>query len=393
MKTASIQTTLFIMLGILMIGISTQAAQAQLVVGTCVAGTQYSTIQDAVNAAPSGSTIKVCPGGYPEQILIEKPLTLQGIISSGAEGAWVLKPTGGWAATDPTGYHTAQIVVKNTSGVTISNLIVDASNNAAQCSAGLAGVLFHNASGTANKLAIRNQLTIESLIQCGGYGLIAEVDNQQPQTVTVENSDFRNNGFWTLSATGTGVTMNATNNVVTGDDNSQMNSIGILYLAGATGTAKGNIVTNEIDTFGGAGPALSNSTGIAVNCASATVTGNTITSSQMGIFLGCNLAGGTSGISSVTQNRIVYTKISDAIYVASQGNSITKNTIVAAASSGIHFDTTLSGTNNTVSGNSITDTCIGILTTGPGGKNTLSANTFSDVYIPTETGTGCSPIF
>jgi hypothetical protein len=274
------------MLVIALAAVASLPAKAQLVVGTCVAGTQYSTIQTAVNAAPSGSTIKVCPGGYQEQVVIEKPLTLAGIISGGAEGAWVLPPTGGWAATDPTSTYTPQILVKNAKGVTISNLIVDAANNNAQCGMYLTGILFHNASGTVNKAAVRNQLTINSAIQCVGYGVVATVDNQQAQTVLVENTDFRNNGYQALTAWGPGLTMNSVGNFVTGGDNSQIGGIGIAYLAGATGTVQGNTVTNEIDIYGGAGPALSNATGIAVDCASATVTGNVVTNTQLGIYVG-----------------------------------------------------------------------------------------------------------
>jgi hypothetical protein len=394
MKTAFLKKHwMTLMLGIMLAGVSAPEAHAQAVVGTCLKGAQYPTIQAAVNAAPSGAIIKVCPGGYQEQVVIEKPLTLEGITSAGAEGAWVLPPNSGWASTDPTSPNTPQILVKNTAGVTISNLIVDAANNNARCSGELTGVSFHNASGTVSKLAIRNQLTIESAIQCNGYGLLAFTDNQQPQTVVVQNSDFRNNGYWSLAGVGTGLTLNALNNFVTGGDNSQIGGAGIVYFSDATGTAQGNTVTNEIDVYGAPGAALSNSTAIAVECASATVTGNVITASQLGVYVGCNVSGHTGRASTVTQNKILYTKIADGIYVASAGNSITKNTVVASASSGIHLDTALGGINNTVSGNTITETCIGILTTGTGGSNTLSANTFNDVYIPTEKGTACAPIF
>ena len=339
MKSTRILTMLVIGLA----AVASLPAKAQLVVGTCVAGTQYSTIQTAVNAASSGSTIKVCPGGYQEQVVIEKPLTLAGITSGGAEGAWVLPPIGGWASTDPTSTYTPQILVKNTTGVTISNLIVDAANNNAQCGMHLTGILFHNASGTVNKAAVRNQLTINSAIQCIGYGLVATVDNQQAQTVTVENSDFRNNGYESLVAWGPGLTVNSTGNFITGGENSQIGGIGIAYVAGATGTVQGNTVTNEIYIYGSAGPALSNATGIAVDCASATVTGNVLTNTQLGIYVGCSAVNATSGISTVTQNKILYTKVADGIYVSSSGNSITKNTVVAAASSGIHLDTTSGG--------------------------------------------------
>ena len=38
----------------------------------------FKTIQSAVNAAPAGGTVVVCPGTYHEQVVISKPLTLTG---------------------------------------------------------------------------------------------------------------------------------------------------------------------------------------------------------------------------------------------------------------------------------------------------------------------------
>jgi len=38
----------------------------------------FSTIQAGVNAAASGATVKVCPGTYPESVIVNKPLTIQG---------------------------------------------------------------------------------------------------------------------------------------------------------------------------------------------------------------------------------------------------------------------------------------------------------------------------
>jgi len=50
-----------------------------VIVGTCSNQfPQYPTIQQAVNAVPAGSTIYVCPGNYPEQVIINKALSLKG---------------------------------------------------------------------------------------------------------------------------------------------------------------------------------------------------------------------------------------------------------------------------------------------------------------------------
>src|ERR1700678_1669500 len=55
------------------------AASVTYIVGTCKSGTQFSTIQSALDASPAPNTVEVCPGQYNEQITITKPVTLEGI--------------------------------------------------------------------------------------------------------------------------------------------------------------------------------------------------------------------------------------------------------------------------------------------------------------------------
>src|ERR1700730_8822616 len=44
----------------------------------------FTTIQAAVNAAPSGATIHICPGNYPEQVTISRAVTLHGVSTANA---------------------------------------------------------------------------------------------------------------------------------------------------------------------------------------------------------------------------------------------------------------------------------------------------------------------
>jgi len=65
-------------------------------VGTCRSGiVTFSTIQSAVNASPAGATVLVCPGAYPEQVVINKALTLRGVQSGTLGAAVIVAPPGG----------------------------------------------------------------------------------------------------------------------------------------------------------------------------------------------------------------------------------------------------------------------------------------------------------
>jgi pectin methylesterase-like acyl-CoA thioesterase len=100
-------------------GLSAQQLTASVVaVGTCVANVvQFTTIQGAVNAVPSGSTIKVCPAKYAEQVVINKDLTLIGVNSGSADNPVLVIPLGGFVpnTTSLTSGHpiAAQILVQS----------------------------------------------------------------------------------------------------------------------------------------------------------------------------------------------------------------------------------------------------------------------------------------
>jgi hypothetical protein len=53
---------------------------------------RYTTITDAVNAANPGDVVAICPALYPEQLIIAKPLTLEGLTVNGV-GRVLLQPS------------------------------------------------------------------------------------------------------------------------------------------------------------------------------------------------------------------------------------------------------------------------------------------------------------
>src|SRR5215813_290425 len=96
-----------------------------LYVGTCKPGA-YPTIQQAINAAPVGGKVQVCPGQYEEQITITKALTLQGININNDNHVFIDPPSGELVVNAINAFGqkvAAQVLVQNSGGpVNISNI-------------------------------------------------------------------------------------------------------------------------------------------------------------------------------------------------------------------------------------------------------------------------------
>ena len=140
--------------------VSKPAPSSQLVVGTCLGASPYSTIQSAVSAAPPGGTVLVCPGTYPEQVEITQPLTLKGVQVGGKDAAVITSPSGG-VVTNTSLLRTgtpaaAQVLVQNTTEVNITNLTMDGTGNkipSCGTSVSFIGIYYQIASGTVNGVA------------------------------------------------------------------------------------------------------------------------------------------------------------------------------------------------------------------------------------------------
>ena len=59
------------------------SAQVTNYVGSCASG-GYATISAALATSPAPNFVYVCPGTYPEQVVITTPVTLQGIFGDNA---------------------------------------------------------------------------------------------------------------------------------------------------------------------------------------------------------------------------------------------------------------------------------------------------------------------
>ena len=351
----------------------------------CIAATTiYSTIQAAVNAATPGATIDVCPGTYPEQVVITIPVILTGVTGGNAANPLITVPVGGVVANTTTARGgtpipaAAQLLVQNTSGVTVENLAVDGSNSGIlDCSTSLVGIYYQSSSGTVNGVSVQNQTGFAA---CGNsLGVYVETEGAASSTVTIENSTVRFTSGLNIGATYTGTNVTIRNNSVVGSTVSLDNGI---YLArGATGTVAGNSVIDFVSAPDTLGDTADASCGIAVSkgSGSITISGNSVGNTEVGICL----YSGTSN-NSVVNNKIFNSAPNDGVYVCGNNNLVQNNVITSSNDAAIHLDNTACtgfGNSNTITKNVVNGACVGILVPSGTTGNVLTPNTASNVAL------------
>jgi hypothetical protein len=389
---------------VVLVALSGYAFSATVAVGTCTGLVHFATIQLAVSSVPAGTTIKVCPGTYPEQVVINKKLTLEGVASATQDAVVILPPAGGvvqnTVSVDPDANPSylaiaAQLLVQNTAGpVSISNLTVDGTGNGIPgCGLDLQGILFQNASGTVNHVAVRNQIPGGTLLGCQtGVAIYVQTAAGLTSVVTVENSSVHNYNKNGITGNDTGTTLNVTGNYVQGagalpDGLDAQNGIQLAF--GAVGTIKGNTVIDNSyvgPTYGAADILLYD-----VAEDSVYVESNIVGNSQYPIGLETDTPGTLGDGVSVTSNKIFGTSTWDAIDVCTSYNKVTGNTIFNSAESGVHLDASCgAGNNNAVSTNTILESaCAGILVDAGTSGNTTGTETYHTVPFPASSTGSC----
>jgi len=280
-------------------------AVTNAVVGRCKSGTQFTTIQAAVNAASVGSVVQVCPGSYPEQVVIQQALTLKAISAGNSSVVTITQPSGGVQANATSGIWgslAAQLLIQG-ANVTVNGISIDGTSSTCSSPNAWVGVLYQAAGG------LLTNSTVANAPQCF-KGISAFAD-------ATTNLTFSNNAITGCSsecievdyATKTTITSNTI--VSTG---SLANGIELLNLDGPA--------TVSNNSLSGLGEAL-----IFKNGTGGIITGNTVVACALGISL-----------TQVTQTRVQSNRIAepleglriiDAPGVAG-GNTVTKNTVLGA---------------------------------------------------------------
>jgi len=398
-----------------------------LAVGSCEPSyTSFGTIGAAVAAARvSGSTtILVCPGTYPEQVLITKNITLKGVTSGNSGAPTITAPAGGLQTNATSIYSSnsgnacggsagciqAQILVQNTTA-TVEDLTINGTNtNLTSCVDNPIGIFYQNASGTVTRNNVLNSVQPSGYTGCqGGNGIYVEsgATTIPPNpsaagnaTVTISYNNvagFQKNG---IAAAATGATVKIENNVAVGAgpwNGAGQNSI-LLY-GGAAGSIDSNTVGSDVwapDVFGDTGDAAA---GILVGYGSEgiTISNNQVSNTQYGIAVGgcagCGPGNGDGDGAHVTGNTITLTHFYDAIDVCANGVTVTGNKITGADESGIHLDDTCYGStsSNTVTTNTISGTCAGVLVGAGSSDAGVGSNTYYNAANLVLTGTDTCP--
>jgi len=350
--------------------VAASANAGTVYVGGC-AIPSYPTISLAVANSTSSGIVKVCPGGgsgpggsYPEQVMITKNLTLEGITSGTGNAAVISAPVGGVVqnansvAPSDVGNPliAAQIFVQGAT-VTISNLTVDGGTSWNGCSPNLIGIYYQNASGLVNRVVTRNQTAVPTSGCQSGLGIFVESSSPGVSTVTVENSsvhDFQKNG---ITGHEVGTTLTALSNQVRGvGPTPAIAQNGIEMAYGATGKIETNTVLDVNYT------PFPDSSGILVyDSANTTISTNRVGNAQYGIAV---VGDGAFPANDATISTNVVNGAFDGIDICgSTGGAVTTNNIGGSTESGIHLDgsCTPSAGGTAVSGNTVNEGCAAYL--------------------------------
>ena len=364
---------------------ASHASAHTIVVGTCEpSANSLPTIGAAVTAVGTNGVVKICPGTYPEQVVINRSMTLEGVSNSNSAYPSIVVPVAG-LVTNTTDFDTgqptaAQILVTSGATVNISGLTVDGSNNnITTCGEGLSGVMFQNASGSVKSSAVVNQVLPAGYAGCqNGLAIYAETSSGSTSSVTIEDNIVQNFDKNGITADDTGTSAVISGNIVTGQGSwSGAGQNSIQVAEGATASITGNTVGSDIwgpDQFGdtadgAAGILIYDSPGVSI-------TKNTVSSTQYGIAVVYDGMGPVSDGAVITGNMIATTYFYDAVDVCGANNAaVIKNVVSGAGESAIHIDSTCAvpSTGSTITGNKINFACAGILI-GTGSSATLGTN-------------------
>jgi hypothetical protein len=337
----------------------------------------HPTIQAAVDAAPPGSTIYVCPGVYDEQVEITKSLELVGK-DFGNQDAPIVRPTGVLpnSTSLSSGAPVAAIILADhAKSVDVEGLTLDGSaSGIAGCAPNFVGMYYRNSSGEFEHNAVRNIRLAPSLFGCqSGQGIFVQSGGGKSSQVEIAANTVHGYQKTGILANEVGTAVNVWGNTVSGfgvTPDIAQNGIQIGW--GAKGAVHHNSVINHVYglcvTVSSCGASSTNILvfGLDGPARDVSVTENVLGKAQVNIYFEADK-------SKVEKNLIFDTDVFDGIYVPGNSNRIHGNTINTSDEAAIWLD----GTKNQVSWNIVNEAAEGIH--DEVGGNSIGFNAFYNV--------------
>jgi parallel beta-helix repeat protein len=359
-------------------------------VGACPKTAPCATIAYALTQAASGSTIHVAAGSYPQQLVINKSVSIVGA----ANPTIIDPPTLPVADTDTDSPLPQYAIVDVTSGATVNltKLTIDgqpAQGQFTSCADDFVGVYYHDASGSMTSDTVTNVELAPALFGCqDGLGVYVASDASDTSSVSMSNDVVNNYDKNGITCDDAGTICSITGSTVTGiGPTGLIAQNGVQFYDALGGSVMGNTVSGDSYTggfFSAAGLLL-------ISTGTLNVSGNTVSNSDVNVYLGTDGTGPAANIWSVTGNTVTgatdkvpggESGLGDGIQLDSTSNPVTikGNTVTGGAENGISVFSASGATlsKNTTSHNQGDGIYIG----GPGSfvqsastGNTISSNT------------------
>ena len=323
-----------------------EPARAETVVvgpsdGTCPTAF-FSRIQTAIDAAPPGTTIVLCPGNYAEQLFLTKRVRI-----IGSPGARLVPPALPLRTTSLRSGRLVAAAIIVRGSATIDGLAIDASAHGVTTCDGteplVAGIYVRGVAASVFGTSVTGTRIPNAPSGCAnGVGILVQGGGGTPR-VRVEGNSIDGYQRAGIVVQDPGVRASVRENVIRGDgDTPDRVQNGIEVSNGATAKIQDNVVSGNA---GPSGPACDLDAGIVVDSPRALIRGNQLEDDAVGIRAGSRghlvrenaVMGGAFGLLGIV--------------LASDESRVMDNALTSVGTAGLRVD----GNRNTLRGNVIAD--------------------------------------